>query len=145
MAVTLTYSTVDTLLSFDQIDTTLTFKTIDTVLTYDAQSREKMTNQILFPKEGDFTADTSMTFAFSIPVAGATSVSSPANLLYKGTEDVSSTYLTGSASASGTTITTKTCAITVADEYILKTTATVDGFTRTFLVKIIVNNPWDML
>lgn len=145
MAVTLTYAPIDALLSFAQVDVTLTYENIDTVLTYDVQSREKMTNQILFPKEGDFTADTSMTFAFSIPVAGATTVASPSNLLYKGTESVGATYLTGSASASGTTITTQTCAITVADEYILKTIATVDGFVRTFLVKIIVTNPWDML
>ncbi len=104
-----------------------------------------MTNQRLFPLEGDDILDTSETVAYSIPVAGATAVSSPVCTLYKGTEDVSTTYLSGSASASGTTITTKTAAITVADEYILKTIATVDGFVRTFLVKIIVRNPWEML
>jgi hypothetical protein len=104
-----------------------------------------MTNQKLFPTEGDRVYDTTETDAFSIPVAGATTVSAGTCTLFKGTEDVSTTYLTGSTTVSGTTITTKTFAITVADEYILKTTATVDGFVRTFLAKIIVINPWEML
>lgn len=104
-----------------------------------------MSKNVLFPLEGDFFCDISETFAFSISVSGATTVTSPACVLYKGTQDVSSTYLSGSASVTGTTITTKTVSPSVADEYMLKTTATVDGFTRTFLTKIISLNPWEQL
>jgi len=104
-----------------------------------------MSNAILFPTDGDFVCGTASTFAFTFPVPGATTVSTPVNTLYKGTTDVSSTYLSGSAAVTGTTVTTKTAAITVADEYILKTTVTVDGFTWEFYVKIVVKNPWDFL
>lgn len=99
----------------------------------------------LFPREGDMVLGTASTETFSFAVPGATSASSPVCTLYKGTEDVSSTYLTGSATASGTTITTKTVAITVADEYLLKTVASVDSFSWEFYVKIIIRNPWDFL
>ncbi len=104
-----------------------------------------MTDNALFPLEGDFVCGTSSTFAFVITPPGAILVSSPACTLYKGTSDVSSTYLSGSASVNGTTITTQTIAITVADEYLLRITATVDGFVQEWYVKIIVKNPWDFL
>jgi len=89
---------------------------------------DKTLTQPIIMREGDERAIT-------IRVIGATSIASDATLtvtMYKqgASTDLSSTYLTGSMSVSGNTITTKTTTGLKQGEYLVSVKATVDSVLR---------------
>lgn len=79
--------------------------------------------------------------AFSVTFIGATTVASPSSTVYKNGTDISETVLSGSDSASGSTITLKTITAQEGDGgsvYVVVASAAVDGNTekRKFLIRV---------
>lgn len=82
--------------------------------------------------------------AFVLTFLGATTISAnPTNKIYLDEADLSSTNLTGTATRSGKAVTTQIVgSVKGGQEYILATTAVVDGNTLVRLTKITVLFPW---
>lgn len=85
-----------------------------------------------------------MSKKITLRLSEATSVSSQGSKLYKGTDDVSTDHLTGSASTNGTdTITSPTIHSLLGGEvYMLNFSGVVNGRTEVFLCEIRVLHPW---
>ena len=99
------------------------------------QEIAKNTSYVL---ESPFVFWVGETAAFNVNYLGEGTLTSPTNELYRGKEDVSVTYLSGSTTVSGRTETTKTATFTLAGDYELYITVTDGGINRTEAIKIFI-------
>ncbi len=91
-----------------------------------------------YVNESPFVFWINETAAFDVNYLGEGTLSSPTNLLYRNKDDVSSTMLSGSTTATGRVVTTKTCTFSVAGDYELYISVSDGGISRTDAIRIFV-------
>ncbi len=78
------------------------------------------------------------THSFDFNYLGSGTLATPVNALYRNKEDVSATYLSGSTTVSGRTVTTKVCTFSLPGEYELYVTVTDNGMVRVKALRILI-------